>query len=376
MESKISVEEVRGEKGLKKFIEFTYSLYRGNRYFVPPLYFDVMNTLREDVNPAFEFCEAKYFMVYSDGKPAGRVAAIVNHKANEIWNNRLGRVGWMDFIDSEQAVNALFGAAEEWLKEKGMDGVHGPLGFTDLDPEGMLIDGFDELGTLPMIYNYDYYPVHMERMGYAKDTDWIEFEVKTPAAIPEKVERVNRMVMEKLKLRILNVRNSKELLPYSRKMFALQNESYAHLYGFTPLTEKQMDFYTKQYFGFVNPDYLKIIVDEKDNVAAFGIAMPSLSRALQRSGGKLFPFGFIHILYALKFPRQIDLYLIAVRKDIQNMGVNAVLMTEINRSCIKNGIVSAETSGELETNLRVQSLWKHFETRQHKRRRCYVKHFK
>jgi len=334
-----------------------------------------MNTLLEDVNPAYEFCKAKFFIAKKNGKPVGRIAAIINFKANEVWKSNLGRIGWVDFIDDNEAVDALFKAAEDWLKEMGMEGVHGPLGFTDLDPEGMLIEGFNELGTLPMIYNFEYYPAQLKRMGYEKDVDWIEFEVKTPKSIPEKVERVNRMVMEKLNLHLLKVKGSKELLPYARKMFALLNEAYSHLYGFTPLNIKQMDFYTQQYFGFVNPDYLKIILDSNDDVAAFGIAMPSLSRALQKSGGKLLPFGFIHFLYALRFPKQIDLYLIAVKKELQNMGVNAVLMTEINKACIKNKIISAETSGELETNARVQSLWKHFEVRQHKRRRCFVKHF-
>ncbi|MEO0288152.1 MAG: N-acetyltransferase [candidate division WOR-3 bacterium] len=262
------------------------------------------------------------------------------------------------------------------MKSNGIFESHGPMGFTDLDPEGMLIEGFDELGTLPMIYNYEYYQQHMKKLGYEKDIDWVEFEVMVPKKIPEKILRVNDLVKEKLGISVLETKSTKELKKYALNIFEILNESYSNLYGFVPLDREQMEMYTDQYFGFINPDYVKIVVDKDKNPIGFGIAMPSLSKALQRSSGKIFPFGFIHILWALKFPRKIDLYLVAVKKEYQDLGVNALLITEIAKSCIKNKIISAETSGELENNFKIQSFWKYFEHRQHKRRRCYHKFLK
>ena len=238
---------------------------------------------------------------------------------------------------------------------------------------GMLIEGYEELGTLPMIYNYPYYPEHIAGLGYVKDADWLEYEVKAPSEIPEKVLRVNEIVLKRSGLRLLDAKNKKDFLPYSMKLFDLLNEAYKDLYGFIPMTEKQKKVYIDQYFTFIDPAFTKVVINDKDELIAFGISMPSLSRAMQKSGGRLFPFGFIHILWALKHPKTIDLYLVAVRPDYHGRGINSLLMTEITRSCIERGIVSAETSGELEDNQAVQDLWRHYDKRQHKRRRSFIK---
>jgi len=370
----IVIKKVENRRDLKKFISFPYKLYAGNKYRVPPLRFDEMNTLRRDKNPAFEFCEVKYWLAYRDKKIVGRIAGIINWRYVEKWQNRYARFGWIDFIDDEDVSKALIETVEKWAKEKDMEAVHGPLGFTDLDYEGMLIEGFEELGTMATIYNYSYYPKHLEKYGYIKDIDWVEFEVKAPPEIPEKIDRIAAISLKKNNLRVLKVNKSKDLLPYAKDMFKVLDETYKDLYGVVPLSEKQVDLYIKQYFGFIRPDYISIILDNNDRVAAFGITMPSLSKALQKATGRLFPFGFVHLLKAMKNNSAIDLYLIGVRPDLQGKGVNSIIFNELNKIFINKNIVSAETNPELETNYKVQAQWKHFTHRQHKRRRCYIKH--
>jgi len=370
----IEIKEVLGRGDLKKFVKFPCKLYEENKYWVPPLLFDEMNTLRSDKNPAFEFCEAKYWLAYRNGEIAGRIAAIINQKYVEKWGNKYLRFGWIDFIDDEQVSNALLEAVENWAKSKGMTAVHGPLGFTDMDNEGTLIEGFEELGTLATIYNYPYYPKHLERFGYKKDADWIEFAVKPPQKIPEIIERIAERTKGKNNLTVLKIKKAKELLPYANEIFEVLNNAYKDLYGFVQLSEKQIDMYVKQYFGFIRPEYVPVVLDSKGKVAAFGITMPSLSRALQKARGRLFPLGFYYILRAMRKNDRADLYLVAVRPDLQDKGVNAVLMHEMNKTFLKEKILEVETNPELETNLKVQAQWKLMEKRQHKRRRCYIKH--
>lgn len=369
----VEIREVTTKHELKRFIRFPFSLYRGNQNWVPPLLLDEDHTLRRDKNPAFEYCEAKYWLAYKDGKPAGRIAGIINRRYIEKWGNKYARFGWVDFIDDREVVESLFGAVEQWARAQGMKGIHGPLGFTDMDHEGMLVEGFGELGTLAAIYNHPYYPRRLEELGYAKDVDWVEFEVKVPKALPEKAERVEKIVMRKLGVRVLAATSAKQMLPYARDMFRVLNAAFAPIYAFVPLNEKQIDLYVRQYFSFIRPEFTKIVLDRDDRVAAFVIGMPSLSRALQRARGRLFPFGFIHILLAMRKPKYIDLYLGAVRPDLQGTGTDALLMTELNRSVIAAGIISVETNIELEDNIAVQNHWKYYDARQHKRRRCYLK---
>lgn len=369
----VLLKEVRTGRDLRRFINFPFTLYGENPYWVPPLIQDELNTLRPDKNPAFEHCEATYMLAYRGDTVVGRIAVLINQKFIEKWKERYARFGWIDFIDDPEVSRALLDFAESWAAEHGMEAIHGPMGFTDLDREGMLIEGFDELGTLPMIYNFPYYPRHLEALGYVKDVDWVEYEIIAPKEIPEKVLRVQELVLKRSGLRLVDAKRPKDLRPYARQVFEVVNETYSDLYGVVELTPRQIDAYIKQYFGFISPDYTKAIVDGDGKMVAFGIAMPSLSRALQRSRGRLLPFGFIHLLRALRRPTQIDMYLVAVRPKYQALGVNSILMTEITKACIQNGIKSAESSGELEDNKAVQDLWRYYDHRQHKRRRCYIK---
>ncbi len=369
----VYIKEINTLRDLKKFVQFPHKLYSKNPYWVPPLNFDELNTLRKDRNPAFEYCEAKYWLAYKDDKIVGRIAGIINSRYIEKWNNKYVRFGWIDFIDSPEVAEALMKTVENWAISKGMDGVHGPLGFCDLDKEGMLVEGYDEPGMFITNYNYPYYPEYMEGLGYAKDVDWIEFEIKVPMELPERVIKINELVLKRLKLRILPAKKSKDFLPYAKEVFQLLNKAYKDLYGVVELTEKQIDTYVKQYFSFINPDYVRIILDQDNKLAAFGIAVPSLTLAAKKIKGRVFPFGFLHLMRAIKKNDRLDLFLIAVRPDLQGKGVNALMLADINKIAIKNGLKFAETGPELENNRDVQGLWKFYETRQHKRRRCYIK---
>ncbi len=367
------LKEVSSKKELKYFISFPYHLYKDNKFFIPPLRFDEMKTLNKEVNPAFDFCESKYWLVYKDDCIVGRVAGIINSKFNDKFDKKEARFGWIDFKDDDSVSAMLIDAVEKWAVEKGMTSIHGPLGFTDMDGEGMLIEGYEEVSTLGSIYNYPYYRTHIEKLGYSKDTDWIEFRVNIVKSTPEKIARIAQIALQRNKLSVPSFKSSKEMLPYARDIFVMINDTYKDLFGFVELTDKQIDFYVKQYFSFIRPEYVPIILDEHNKLAAFGITMPSLNNALQKINGKLFPFGFLHILREMKKSKSLDLYLTAVRTDLQNKGVNALLIDQINKVCIKNDIKFVETNRELESNEKVQAQWKLYDARQHKRRRCYKK---
>ncbi len=285
------------------------------------------------------------------------------------------RFGWIDFIDDPSVSEALMRTVEAWAKETGMTAVHGPLGFTDLDREGMLVEGFDELGTLATIYNHPYYPKHMEKLGYMKDTDWMEYEISVPPEPNETIARIADIALRRNKVKILELRNKKELLHYAKELFQLLDDEYNHLYGVVPLTEKQIKAYIDQYFGFVTPDFVPMVMDQNNRMVAFGVVMPSLSLALQKTKGQLFPFGFIYLLRALRKNDRADLYLVAVRSEYQGKGVNAILMNKMHGVFNKLGITKVESNPELETNQNVQGQWKYYEKRQHKRRRVFIKHF-
>jgi hypothetical protein len=371
--SDVVVKEVKTRNDLKKFVSFPANLYQGSKNWIPQLNQDEMNFFNKNKNPAYEFCDVKIWLAYKNDKIVGRIAGIINHTYNEKWNEKHCRFGWIDFIDDQNVSKALLNTVENWAKEKGMDAVHGPLGFTDLDPEGMLIEGFDELSNIATIYNYPYYPKHLNNLGYEKDVDWMEYEIIIPDKIPEKIERIADIVLKKYKLRVLHASKIKEIKHYAVDIFELLNAAYQDLYGFVPLTRKQIDLYVKQYVGMANPKLISLILDSNDQVAAFGLTFPSLSRAFQKAKGKLFPFGVFYILDALKKEKTVDLYLMAVRPDLQDKGVNSLLFRELIQSYIDNKFIKAETNPELESNNRVQAQWKYFEHRQHKRRRCFIK---
>lgn len=371
---KIEVKEIVTPKDLSTFVRFPHSLYRGNPYWVPALTFDELNTLRWDKNPAYEYCQGRYWLARREGKIVGRVGAILNRRHIEKWGQKYLRFGWLDFVDDPDVSAALMEAVEAWGRAEGMEAVHGPLGFTDMDREGMLVEGFDELATLATNYNYPYYPQHMERLGYTKDIDWVEYEITVPPEPNETIARIADLALRRNKLHLLTVRRKKDLLPYAYQLFDLLQEAYQDLYGFVPLTEKQVEGYVKQYFGFVTPEFVPIVLDQQEKMVGFGIVMPSLSRALQKARGQLFPFGFLHLLWALKKNDRADLYLVGVKREYQGKGVNAILMDRMHRHFIRMGITKVESNPELENNANVQGQWKYYEKRQHKRRRVFIKH--
>lgn len=360
---------------LKAYVKYGIDLYRGNDYFVPPLIVDEINTLSPKNNPAFEHCEAQCFMAYRDGKPVGRITALINNLVNAKEGSRAMRFGWVDFIDDNEVVDALFKAAEEWGRQRGCSSIIGPMGFSDLDHEGMLIDGFEEMGTMATIYNYPYYPEHMERMGYAKDVDWVEYRMKVPDAIPDKYMRIADIVRRKFKLRTIKFTSRKKIKEqYGLALFELINEAYADLYGYSPLSRRQIDYYIDEYLNILRLEDVSVVVDENDKLVAVGISMPSLSQALRRSGGKFMPFGWYHLLRAIKGHTDVvDLLLVAVKPEYQSKGVNALIFCDLIPAYIANGYKYAESNLELEGNESVQKQWEYFERRQHRRRRAWKK---
>lgn len=363
------------KKQLKEYIAFGNDLYKDNPYHVPGLEFDDLNTLLPSKNPALEFCDSQSFMAYRDGRPVGRITGIINHANNEKSGRAQARFGFVDYIDDPEVTDALFGTVENWARKKGCTEIIGPMGFTDMDHEGMLVEGFQEMGTMATIYNHPYYPAHVERLGYVKDTDWIEFRIKVPSRIPDKMSRIAQLVLKKYNLRILKFTSTKKIkAQYGRALFDLINQTYDNLYGYTTLTERQIDYYIDMYLSLIRLDYVSVIVDADDRLVGVGVSIPSLSKALQKSRGKLFPFGWYHLLKAMKGKNPVvDLLLIAVAPEYQNKGINALFFYDLIPVYVKNGVEEAETNIELEENLNVQSQWEYFERRQHRRRRAYRK---
>lgn len=374
----ITVKKVSSKKELKTFIRFNYELYRNNPYSVPDLYDDMLNTFSTEKNAAFEFCEADYFLAYKDGKVVGRVAAIINNRANETWAKKEVRFGWIDFIDDLEVSKALLDKVEEWGKERGMESIVGPLGFTDMDAEGMLVEGFDQLGTMATIYNYPYYPVHMEKLGFVKDADWVEYKLMVPDKLPEKFVRISEIILQKYKLKIKKLKR-KEIKEgnYGQKIFDLINEAYAPLFGYSQMTQRQIEQYIKMYLPLIDLRMVSLVEDEEGNLIAAGISMPSLSVALQKAKGRLLPFGWFYLLKALfiKKPKILDLLLVGVKPEYQSKGVNALLFYDLVPIYQQMGFEYGESNPELDLNKKVQAQWSAFESVQHKRRRAFKKIF-
>ena len=372
----VEIKKVSSRSELKKFIRFNYEFYKDNPYSVPELYQDVLNTFDKDKNPAFEFCEAQCFLALRDGDIVGRVAAIINRRANTKWNRKVVRFGWIDFIDDIEVSRSLLDSVKAWGKERGMNEIEGPLGFTDMDPEGMLIEGFDQLSTMATIYNHPYYPEHMVKLGFGKAADWVEWKIYIPDAIPDKHKRISDIIQRKYNLHIRKYTDKKEVIKtgVGRKIFELINEAYEPLFGFSKMTDRQIDDYVNQYIPVIDLRMVTVVENEDNELIAVGISMPSLSEALQKAKGKLFPFGWYHLLKALKWkhPKVLDLLLVGVRPDYQSKGVNALLFTDLIPIYQEMGFEYAESNPELEVNEKVQSQWQYFKTEQHKRRRCFV----
>ena len=372
----VTIVKVENNRQLKRFVKFGFELYKDCPYYVPELFEDAMNTLRKDRNAAFEFCDADYFLAYKDGVLAGRIAVLVNKAANEKWGQNAARFGWIDFIDDNEVVDALFATAEQWARERGLTELQGPLGFTDLDREGMLIEGFNRLGTMATIYNYPYYPEHMNRLGFVKDADWVEYLLKVPNERWAKAERISAIVERKFGLRVVHCNSRSELAKrYGSKLFELVNECYAPLYGFTPLTRKQIDQFIKMYLPVIDLRLISLVVDADDNLVALGVSIYSLADALRKAKGKLFPFGWWYLLKALfiKHPKRLDFLLVAVKPEYQSKGAFAMVFNDLLGNYLQMDLVDVESNPELETNTKVQSQWNDFEKEQHKRRRAFRK---
>ena len=372
----VTVRKIESSKDFKIFARFANNLYKDNKYYVPSLLMDDLNTFDPQKNAAYEFCKAEFYLAYKNDKVVGRVAAIINDKANASWNTLQVRFGWFDFIDDIEVSSALLDAVIEFGRKNGMTQIAGPLGFTDFDPEGMLVEGFDRVSTMALIYNHPYYPEHMKQLGYIKETGWLEYRLTLPETMCERHKSIAECVMQRYNLKIVKkTRGQVKKERYGQKIFNLINETYCNLYGFSLLSEKQIDQYVDMYLGFVDMDMLTFVEDEKGDLIAAGLSIPSLAGALQKCRGELFPFGWWHLLKTMhiKKPDTVELLLIGVRPDYQNKGVNSLMFYDLIERFHKLGFKYAETNANLETNHKIQAMWDSFEKEQHKKRWIFAK---
>lgn len=372
----LEIREITTRKELKQFIEFTNTLYRECEYYCPPLFFDEMNCFDKEKNPALEVCDYKLWMAYRDGKAVGRIAGVVNYKANEKWGYKNARFGWFDFIDDLEVSKALLDKVAAWGKEKGMTAINGPVGFTDFDHQGLLLEGYDYLAPMASLYNFPYYVKHFDAYGLTKDADWIEIQVYPPTCCPERLNRIAEIVKERSKVRVDKVKNARELVrKYGIEYMDVIDIAYQKLYNFQPMTIKQKNYYKDMYFPILNFDFVTLVVNDKDEVVGVGVGMPDISEPLRKCGGHLFPFGWYHVLKALK-AKQMDAFnflLIAVRPDYQDKGINALFFQDQIPYINKYKIKRLETTAILETNTKNIANFTQFDHKMHKRRRAYIK---
>ena len=372
----VTVTRVQNKRAFKEFLHFPLTLYKDMPAFVPPLLMDDADTLDPKKNPAYEFCDAAMYLAYKDGKLAGRVAAIVNRKANAEWNHDQVRFGWFDFIDDREVSKALLDAVEAFGRERGMTTILGPLGFTDFDPEGMLVEGFEYLSSMALHHNWPYYKDHMEALGYVKDVDWLEYRIYVGDTIPDKYIRVAKIVEDRYGLKLRKI-TKKEVrtTDVGYKLFDLINETYSSLYNFTVLPKKMVDKYVGFYLGVLDLKFVSLVEDKDHNIVGFGVVMPSITRALKKCNGKLFPFGWFHILRAMywKYEENFEMLLIGVKPEYQKKGVNSIVFVDLMKELLKGGFVYGESNAELESNLDIRSQWGDLEVKECKRRRVYKK---
>ncbi len=366
------IKEAKEQKDLKHFVNFPYKLYKGNSYWIPPIKNDELKQLQPKTNPAFEDCEAKFWTAWKDNTCVGRIGAIINHAYNNKINSKLGRFTRVEFIDDQEVSSELFKTAETWLLSKGMEAVHGPLGFNNLDLQGLLIEGFDHLPSIASVYHLPYYQSHFEKLGYEKENDWVEFRLTLGEKAVNKGIRGARIVKKRYGFEVLTFKSKDELLPYTQKIFEILNEAFQDLPYVTPFSGKLIESVKKKYFSVLSPKFIRIIKKNNEPVA-FIIGVPSLSEAMQKAGGKIFPFGIFHILKAIKKPKVIDLLLTGVLPEYHSAGAAVILFSEIQEEMLRQGINQMETTGIFETNHNVISNWKNFDHIQHKRRRCFTK---
>ncbi len=372
----VQIKTVTTKSELKTFVRFANKMYKGNKYYVPSMPMDDLETFDRNKNAAFEFSEAEFYLAYKDGKPVGRVAAIVNNKANQAWNVKQVRFGWFDFIDDPEVSKALLDAVIAFGKSKGMNQIAGPLGFTDFDPEGMLVDGFDRICTMALFHNHPYYPEHMKKHGYVKETGWLEYRITIPAEVPERLKKLSQVVLERYNLKL--VKKTKAQVKrenYGQKIFELINQTYCGLYGFSLLSPKQIDQFVDTYLGVINMNLLAFVENQEGELIGAAITMPSIAKALQKCNGEILPFGWWHLLKAMywKPTDTLELLLIGVRPDYQNKAINSVLCLDIMENCHKMGFRYAETNANLEDNTKIQAMWASFEKEQHKKRWIFAK---
>jgi len=371
----VEIRLVETKRDLKTFIKVPFEIFKGNPYWVPPLIMDDLDTFNPKKNPAFEHAEARLFLAYKDGKAVGRIAGILSHVANDKYKTKNLRFGWIDAINDYEVARSLLLAVENWGKELGMETMTGPHGFSDLDPEGMLVEGFDQLPTISVYYNFPYYPEFMEKYGFKKEIDYLEFRSVNPeeTGIPPKLLRLGERIKERSGVKVHKFKNKSEVKKRSVELFYLLDEAFEEIYGSVPLTEKQVNYYVKKYFSFVDKDLIQLAVNEDDEAVGFMIAMPSLSKGFQKAKGRLFPFGWFHILKALKNYEVLDFYLAGIKKSYRGQGIDLLMVLEVLQAALKKGVKYAESNPELETNKKIHAQWKYFNPTQHKRRRIYRK---
>lgn len=369
--STISIIEVKTAGQLKQFVRFPMDLYKNNPYYVPSFIKDEMKIWDAKENPALDYSESKQFLAIKDNKVVGRIAVIINHKEEKELGIKKVRFGWIDFIDDTEVSKALIQTAIDYAKDHKIDKIEGPMGFTNLDKAGMLTMGFDKLATMIGIYNNAYYPKHLENLGLVKEKEWVEYEMNFPKVLPEKVEKFSGLIAQKYKLSVLKFKSKEEILPYVEPMFKLLDETYKHLSTYTPISDEQIKTYKEKYFPLIDKNYVICVVDENKQLVSFAITMPSYSKALQKSKGKLFPFGWWHFLQASKKNDRANFYLIGIHPEYQRRGVTAIIFKEIFVRFTSMGINFAETNPELEENKSVQVLWQDYNPVNHKRRRTY-----
>lgn len=367
----IIIKEVKTKRDLTKFVEFPIKLYKGNDKFIPPLVGDDKKDFNVEKNPSYKTCKSKSFLAYKDGKLVGRICALYHPEADKKFNTKRIRFRHFDAIDDIEVTKALFKAARDYALELGMEEIEGPNGFTDMDKEGMLIEGFDEPNLFFTYYNAPYYQKHMEEIGLAKQVDWFEYRITIPQEVDPRLERISSLVYRR-GFKVVKVKNHKELNPYIQRAFKLYNEAFAPLYGTVPLSEELVDYYMGSFLPLLNVDYISIIEDKNGEIAGFAVVIPSLSKASKKCGGKMFPFGWYHLLKALKHNDTVDMMMIAVHPDLQSQGINALLMLELQKTCIKHGIKYAETGPELELNTLVRGQWKNYEHELVRKRRLFI----
>lgn len=370
----ITIREAVTKADLVQFMEYPLKLYKGCAQYVPDILASQVADMQRDKNPAFSYCEAKCFLAYKDGEIVGRICGILNNKANAKFNKKYMIFSQVDFIDDDAVVDALFDAVENWARELGCEAVHGPLGFSDMDREGMLVEGFDRMSLFFTYYNYPYYVTQMERRGYGKEVDWVEFRLKIPDTVDPQLTKMAEFIAKKKKLHVVNL-GQKPIKTIMRDVFGLYNEAYRVLFGVVPMTDEQMNKYTSEFLPMVSAKTTSFVYNEKDELVAFGIACPSLDHAMIKIKGRTMPFGWIELLKALKGKHNdtMDMLLIAVHPSLQGTGVNAMILNDVHQKAIPCGFRYAETGPMLELNRHVQAQWARFEGEQHKRRRCFVK---